>query len=314
MMPVWVVYVLKFSAIYNIAWGLSLVLIPQAPFRWQGLEVPNYPIFLQCLGVVLGVYGVGYWIAAADAVTHWPIVFVGLLGKVIWPIVFAISALQGEAPRNMYLPILVNDVAWWLPFTAILLHAARIHEARRMTSDGVTLEQALREAVVTNGQNPSDQNLFDLSFQSPLLLICVRHLGCTFCREALSDLSHQRQDIERATLIPIVIHMASTEQMSRMMAQYGLHEVKQVSDPGRHLFRALELPFGTLRQLLSWTTIWRAVGEGTVFRFGFGPFVGNGLQLSGTFVVKDGRIVRAVRHDNAAQRTDFAKLSCEIAS
>lgn len=311
-MPSWVSYFLKFAAIYNVAWGLFLVVLPHASFQWGGLDAPNYPVMLQCLGVVLGVYGIGYWIAASDAATHWPIIFVGLLGKVIWPIVFVCSALQGAVPQSMYPAIFTNDIAWWLPFSAILLHAARIHEARRTTATGVTLEQSLRAATVAGGLDSGSTNLFDRSFQSPLLLVCVRHLGCTFCREAIADLARQRSDVQRAGLTPVVVHMGSAIQMSKMLSQYGLSDIMHVSDPERHLFGALELPFGTLSQLCGWTTIWRALGEGTVFRFGFGRMTGNGLQLSGAFVVKNGRIEHAIRHTNAAERTDFAKLSCQL--
>jgi hypothetical protein len=311
-MPGWVSPFLKFAAIYNAVWGLFLVFLPQAPYRWSGLEVPNYPVLLQCLGVVLGVYSVGYWIAARDAATHWPIVLVGLLGKFIWPFVFICSAIQGGAPRNMYPAIVTNDIVWWLPLGAILLHAARVQEARRIGENGVTLEQALRNATI-NREATETNNLFDLSFQTPLLLVCVRHLGCTFCRESIADLENQRQAVTHAGLTPVIVHMSTTEQMSQMLTQYGLSDVAQVSDPERQLFGALELRFGTLSQLAGFSIFWRALAEGTVFRYGFGPFAGNGLQLSGAFIVKDGRILQAVRHKSAAERTDFAKLSCDVA-
>jgi hypothetical protein len=48
------------------------------------LTAPGRGIW-QCLGMVIGVYGVGYFIASRDPVRHWPIVFVGLLGKIFWP-------------------------------------------------------------------------------------------------------------------------------------------------------------------------------------------------------------------------------------
>ena len=40
------------------------------------------------MGMIVGVYGIGYLIAARDPRTHWPIVLVGLLGKVFGPIGF----------------------------------------------------------------------------------------------------------------------------------------------------------------------------------------------------------------------------------
>ena len=306
LLPSWVPVVLRAAAIYNLAWGLVVVLFPRAPFGWLGLEPPNYPSIVQCLGMVIGVYGIGYWIAARDAVTHWPIVLVGLLGKTFGPIGFVYTACRGELPWKMGVTILANDIAWWLPFSAILIHAARIHEARRSTSEGLTLAQALRAAVTASGQN-----LYDLSLQSPLLLVCVRHLGCTFCRETLSDLANQKSEVVRSGLTPVIVSMGTNEQALSMMARYGLTEVAHISDPERHLYRALELPFGTLVQLFGWSAVWRALGDGTVFRFGFGRIVGNALQLSGAFVVQNGRVVQAIRHASSSERTDFRNLHCE---
>ncbi len=306
-MPNWVPLILRSAAIYNLSWGALVILFPKAAFEWLGLEAPNYPCIIQCLGMVIGVYGIGYWIAARDAATHWPIVLVGFLGKVFGPIGFVYYAWRRELPWTMGATILTNDILWWIPFAGILVHAARIHERRRTTVEGLTLEQALRTAILPDGQN-----LFDQSFKSRLLLVCVRHFGCTYCRETLSDLSKQSEQIYRVGLTPVVIHMGSIEQGKSMMQRFGLEAVGQVSDPDRRLFRTLDLPFGTLGQLVSIKTFWRALVEGVVFKFGFGSFVGNGMQLSGAFIVKNGHVERAVRHESPAERTDFADLSCPV--
>ena len=306
-MPGWVAPLLRFAAIYNLTWGIFVVLMPSVPFGWWGLAPPNHPPFLQSLGMVIGVYGVGYWIAANDAATHWPIVLVGLLGKIFGPVGFVYSALSGELPWSMTPTFLANDVAWWIPFTAILVHAARIQELRRAAANGLTLENALRAAVLPDGKN-----LYELSHESPLLLVCVRHFGCTYCREMLFDLAAQHEKIDQAGLKKIVIHMGTVEQAGPFLTRYGLSETDQISDPDRHLYRALELPFGTLSQLTSVKTFWRAMVEGVVFRFGFGPFVGNGLQLPGAFIIKDGQVTRAIRHDSPADRTDFEGLVCSM--
>jgi hypothetical protein len=122
-LPVWIPPTLKLAAIYNILWGVFAILFPNLPFRWAGLDVPNYPCLWQCIGMIVGVYGVGYWIAATDPVRHWPIVLVGLMGKVFGPIGFVWCALHGELPWIAGLTILTNDIAWWIPF-ALTLHAA----------------------------------------------------------------------------------------------------------------------------------------------------------------------------------------------
>ena len=147
-MPHWVPLVLRLAAVYNLLWGTFVVVFPKTAFERLGLEAPNYPCIIQCLGMVIGVYGIGYWIAARDAATHWPIVLVGLLGKVFGPIGFVYNAWQGALPWIMGATILTNDILWWIPFAAILVHAARIHETRRTSVEGLTSYPMVRICLI----------------------------------------------------------------------------------------------------------------------------------------------------------------------
>lgn len=121
--------VLILSAAYNLAWGTAVILAPDRAFVWARMEPPNYPGLWQCIGMIVGVYGIGYAIAAADPLRHWPIVLVGLLGKVLGPIGFLRAAIAGEFPWIAGLTILTNDIIWWVPFSAILVAVWR--ESRR---------------------------------------------------------------------------------------------------------------------------------------------------------------------------------------
>jgi hypothetical protein len=113
--------VLRAAAVYNLAWGTLVILFPNVPFRWAGMPEPNYPQLFQCLGMVVGVYGIGYWIAASDPERHWPIVLVGLLGKIFGPLGFFLSGLRGTLPWVAGWTIVTNDLIWWCPFAAILV-------------------------------------------------------------------------------------------------------------------------------------------------------------------------------------------------
>ena len=79
----------------------------------------NVPIW-QCLGVILGLFGLGYLIAANDPQRHWLMVLVGFLAKVSAPLGVLAGAAKGELPWAMAPPSLVTDVIWWLPFGLIL--------------------------------------------------------------------------------------------------------------------------------------------------------------------------------------------------
>ena len=84
--PRWMSHWLVAAGIYNLLWGGLTVLLPSWLFTLTGMEQPRYPFIWQCVGMIVGVYGIGYLAAASDPVRHWPIVLVGFLGKIFGPL------------------------------------------------------------------------------------------------------------------------------------------------------------------------------------------------------------------------------------
>ena len=121
------------AGIYNLTWGTLVILWPHLLFDLTGAERINYPEIWQCVGMIVGVYGIGYFIAASDSRTHWPIVLVGLLGKVFGPVGFLVALLRGTFPPLFGLTILTNDLLWWIPFAMILRDAA-VHKRKNLPS------------------------------------------------------------------------------------------------------------------------------------------------------------------------------------
>ena len=111
---------LKLAAIYNLIWGAWVILFPNAMFELLGMEKNNYPEIWQCVGMIVGVYGVGYWIAASDPYRHFPIVLVGFLGKILGPIGFAQALLTNRFPLAFGVIIIFNDLIWWPSFFNLL--------------------------------------------------------------------------------------------------------------------------------------------------------------------------------------------------
>jgi small multidrug resistance pump len=124
----WMSVVLWIAAAYNLLWGALVVLFPHAIFdllnvpRLEGAGIAIW----QCVGMIVGVYGIGYACAARDPLRHWPIVLVGLLGKIFGPIGFIDAVfIRGIFPASFGWTILTNDLVWWVPFALILLAARR---------------------------------------------------------------------------------------------------------------------------------------------------------------------------------------------
>ncbi|MFO0806110.1 MAG: SRPBCC family protein [Gemmataceae bacterium] len=126
--PVWARRWLLAAGVYNLLWGATVIAFPHLLFDLAGIERINYPQIWQCVGMIVGVYGIGYLIAAGDPRVHWPIVLVGLLGKIFGPVGFAVALSSGTLPPLFGLTIVTNDLIWWIPFAMILRDAAISHK------------------------------------------------------------------------------------------------------------------------------------------------------------------------------------------
>ena len=119
----WMVWVLKAAGVYNIIWGIWVVLFPDHFFELVGMEPLNHSMVWQGMGMVIGVYGLGYWWAAQSPLQHWPIVAVGLLGKLFGPMGFFMNYFTGKVPFGFFYTLITNDFIWWVPFF-LIMHAA----------------------------------------------------------------------------------------------------------------------------------------------------------------------------------------------
>jgi small multidrug resistance pump len=118
--PRWMFSVLWLAGLYNLAFGVWIILYPRSLFTLLSMASPTPIVIWQCVGMIVGVYGIGYICAAYSPTKHWPIVLVGLLGKILGPAGFYIAARNGDLPWRFGYVNIVNDLIWWLPFSLIL--------------------------------------------------------------------------------------------------------------------------------------------------------------------------------------------------
>ena len=91
------------------------------------------------VGMIVGVYGLGYIAAASDPIKHWPIVMVGFLGKIFGPIGF-VQALYNEVfPISFMINIVFNDLIWWVPFFMMLKDAYKMNASSSSTASPSSL-------------------------------------------------------------------------------------------------------------------------------------------------------------------------------
>ena len=304
--PAWMRRWLIAAGVYNLVWGAAMVLAPVWTLRMLGVTPATtelWPQLWACVGMIIGVYGIGYLIASRDPARHWPIVLVGLLGKILGPIGFVRSAVLGELPWSMGATILTNDLLWWVPFAMILWHAAR--SAQPTPPGEVSLDTALD--TLTDGQGRTLRSWTDAR---PTLVVLLRHAGCTFCKQTLADLARWQEGIDKRGVGLVVVALAGTPARTESLGRvYGITSAGWFADPDRLLYRALGLGRGSFGQLFG-PRVWVAGVLAGLRGHGIGKLQGDGFQMPGAFVIQSGRVVGAYRHARASDRPDLMELAC----
>lgn len=118
------------AAIYNALWGALVVIWPHALFDLLGIPRTNYPALFQSIGMIVGVYALGYWLIARDPARFGPLVYIGLLGKIFGPIGFLIAALRGELPWSFGWINVMNDLIWLPAFVGFAIAVGRAERER----------------------------------------------------------------------------------------------------------------------------------------------------------------------------------------
>lgn len=295
--------VLLLAAAVDVLGGIFLAAAPSAPFAWAGRDVPRYPEVEQALGLILAIYGLGYAFAARHPLRLWPVVLVGLVAKVLLTGGFVWAAARGLLPWEFGLLVLALGPIWWVPFGLILRGAARAHRSEQ-TPPVLPLDMALSLYEDRDGID-----LLTASGDQPQFVVFLRHFGCTFCREALSDLAAINDRLRDAGMRLVLVHMSTKNEARVMFGKYGLQDVTAVSDPDRVLYRAFALRRGSPAQLLGWSVWKRGWDAGVKRGHGIGWLRGDAAQMPGAFVVSKGYIVAQFIHESAADRPDYVVLA-----
>ncbi|MGK0364680.1 MAG: peroxiredoxin [Saprospiraceae bacterium] len=165
-------------------------------------------------------------------------------------------------------------------------------------------EDYLQEMTTNVGNS-----LEELSCQRPVLLVFLRHFGCTFCREAMAELSKRRASIEAQGTHLIFVHMAENEIAERYFNRYDLSGVEHVSDPNCKYYTGFGLTKGSFNQLFGLQSFMRGFSAGVIKGHGIGSQLGDGFQMPGVFVLRGGQIRESFIHKLSSDRPNYEELA-----
>ena len=156
----------------------------------------------------------------------------------------------------------------------------------------------------------SGASLLELVEASPVLLIFLRHFGCSFCRQAISDVSDLREELARRGVRPVFVHLGTPERAKPFFDYYGIGDVERVSDPEARIYRdpVFLLPRIHPALTLLQPAVWIGWLKGAIFKHGIGAIKEDGEQMQGLFFLKGPKIVRQFRYRTIADEPDYLKL------
>ena len=143
-----------------------------------------------------------------------------------------------------------------------------------------------------------------MSDDSPVLLVALRHFGCTFCRETLAQLAAERAQLESQGIRLAVLHSASAADAAPSLARAGLSDVSAFADHHHSLAGALGIGRGSFMALQGPRNVHRAI-PALLAGHGIGYPVGDPLQMPGAFMVHRGRVISHHHHAFAGEQVDF---------
>ena len=286
---------------YHICFAIWTNCWPHDCFNRIGMEPPAAMMLWRTIGLISGFLGLAFLLAATDPLRHWPIVLFGLLKFVATIIIVACNVWIERIPVASLIILSIDDLIWIPPFVLIIWATIRANTGIPPSrSTPYSVEEAAQAYELSSGET-----LLEASADRPLVLVFLRHFGCTFTRQILRGLQDLEKQAKQKNAELILIHMLQSGQEIDYLGDHS--SVKRIADPRCELYRAFGLGKGGFLELFGPHVWWR--GLIAVFKgCGVGHLAGDGLQMPGAFVFRKGKIDSSQRAKSAADLPDLVDL------
>ena len=127
----WMRVVLRIAAVYNLLAGACMVIFVHEGYKLLGLQKPALVMPVQLVGVLVAIFGLGYWLVACDPLTNRNVLLLGLLSKTLGPALAMYYVAVGKLPAAFILVLLIADLIYVPPFAIILRRLYRLAAERR---------------------------------------------------------------------------------------------------------------------------------------------------------------------------------------
>lgn len=305
----WMKGVLLLAAVVTLVSGIQYLVFPNLIFRLGNLPKVDYNFIWQSIGAADIIIAIVLLTAAFNVYKHWLAIFFVFLFKLSSSVIFVAHAISNEALWSLENYIFIDNLLWLLPLGAVLIGVYK----HSFSADDLLIDlysDGFSDFSLDLFETSHGDNLMDLSKEKPVMLLFLRHFGCTFCRESMRDIATVKEKIEEQGTQVVLVHMLEDEESAfEQIQKFGLEAIPTISDPECILYKMFKLRKGSFFQLYG-PKVWaRGFFAGVFKGLGLGKEMGDLNQMPGVFLLYNGEIQKEFIHNSAADRPNYLELA-----
>lgn len=172
------------------------------------------------------------------------------------------------------------------------------------------MQKSVSPAVLKKMKTDRGRSLYEISEDHPVLLVFLRYFGCSFCREAMDDLSRIREKLNERGVQLICVHMDSHQKAERFFKKYKLKDIEHISDTNQQFYKVFGLVKGSFQQLFGLKNMLRGFDAAIIKGHGVSipKPIGDGFQMPGVFLIDNGQVLSEYIHRMASDRPDYLAM------
>jgi small multidrug resistance pump len=116
----WMKFVLRFVAVYNVLAGLFMLIGYHETYKIIGMEKPDISFPIQLVGILVGLFGVGYYLVAKNPIENRNLLALGFWSKFLGSCLGTGYVLMGKLPPQFIAVYFFADVIYLPPFYLIM--------------------------------------------------------------------------------------------------------------------------------------------------------------------------------------------------
>src|SRR5262249_10540460 len=116
----WMKFVLRFVAFFNVGAGLFMLIGYHETYKIIGMNKPDVSFPIQLVGILVGLFGVGYYLVAKHPIENRNVLLLGFFSKFLGSCLATWYVVRGQLPLQFVAVYFFADVIYLPPFYVIL--------------------------------------------------------------------------------------------------------------------------------------------------------------------------------------------------